>query len=138
MPPVDSRLGPGTLSLGTTLTTAGCQMSNVKLVPEYDEEDGLPTLCDPAPPPEITEKWKLTGTAVQDWEEDAGFIEFCRTNAKSVQTFSWVPNTSLTPVITYAGSVQVRAVEFGGDVAKQNTSDFEFAVVGVVTRTSAP
>lgn len=138
MPPVDSRLGPGTLTIGTTMTSAGCQASNVKLVPEYDEEDGTPTLCEPQPPPLLTEAWKLTGTSIQDWEDDAGFVEFCRLNAMTEQTFSWVPNTSYDPVVTYSGTVQIRAIEFGGDVSKQNTSDWEFSLSGVPTRTSVP
>jgi hypothetical protein len=131
---VDSRQGPGTLSLGT-LTGAGCQMGNVRLVPSQDEEDGTPTLCDPKPPPLVTESWALEGTAVQDWEDAAGFVEFCRTNSGQVVTFEWVPSTSVVPVVTYSGSVQVRAVEFGGDVGPQNTSDYTFPVVGELTRT---
>jgi hypothetical protein len=131
----DSRLGPGTLTLGT-MTGAGCQMGNVKLVPSRDEEDGTPTLCEPKPAPLITTTWALEGTAVQDWEKDDGFVEFCRLNDGTTVPFSWVPNTGKG--ITYAGNVQVRAVEFGGDVAKQNTTDFAFPVVGDVARTKAP
>lgn len=138
MPPVDSRLGPGTLTIGPVGTALeyGCQASNVKLVPEYDEEDGTPTLCEPKPAPLLTESWKLTGTAIQDWSEDDGFVEFCRLNSMTEQPFTWVPNTSITPVVTYSGTCQVRAIEFGGDVAKQNTSDWEFSLVGVPTRTA--
>jgi hypothetical protein len=110
-------------------------MSNVRLVPSRDEQDGTPTLCDPAPAPLITTSWALTGTAVQDWELDDGFVEFCRTNDGTTVTFEWVPNTAKQ--ITYSGSVQVRAVEFGGDVARQNTTDFEFPVVGDVERENA-
>lgn len=133
---VDSRLGPGTLSLGT-LTGAGCQMSNVRLVPALDETEGTPTLCDPAPPPQITESWTLEGSAVQDWEDAAGFVEFCRINSGQVVTFEWVPSTAVVPVVTFSGSVQVRSVEFGGDVAVQQTSDFSFPVVGDLSRTEA-
>lgn len=132
---VDSRLGPGTLTLGT-LTGAGCQMSNVRLVPDREEEDGTPTLCDPEPPPLITTSWTLAGSAVQDWEDPDGFVEFCRTNDGTTVTFEWVPNTDVG--VTFEGSVQVRAVEFGGDVAVQTTTDFEFPVVGAITRTEAP
>jgi hypothetical protein len=107
-------------------------MSNVRLVPSRDEEDGTPTLCDPKPAPLITTSWSLQGTAVQDWEEDDGFVEFCRNNDGTTVTFEWVPNTAKD--ITYSGSVQVRAVEFGGPVAAQNTTDYEFPVVGDITR----
>lgn len=128
----DSRLGPGTLTLGT-MTGAGCQMSNVKMVPSTDSEDGTPTLCDPNPAPLVETKWTLEGEAVQDWELNDGFVEFCRLNDGTVVTFEWTPNTAKG--VKYSGSVQVRAVEFGGDVGKQNTTDFEFPVVGDLTRT---
>ena len=132
----DSRLGPGTLTLGT-LTGAGCQMSNVRLVPEAQEEDGTPTLCDPEPPPLLSTDWSLQGTAVQDWELPAttGFVEFCRVNDGLTVTFEWEPSTTIG--ITYSGSCQVRAVEIGGDVAVQTTTDFEFPVVGALVRTEA-
>lgn len=132
----DSRQGPGTLSLGT-LTGAGCQMSNVRLVPSQDETEGTPTLCDPTPAPDVRTIWTLEGTAVQDWEDAAGFVEFCRANDGQTVTFDWVPNTTLTPAVTYSGSCQVRAVEFGGDVGVQNTTDYTFPVVGSLTRTEA-
>lgn len=133
---VDSRLGPGTLSLGT-MTGAGCQMSNVKLVPTREETEGTPTLCEPKPAPLIETTWSLQGSAVQDWENSAGFVEFCRNNDGQTVSFTWVPNTSLTPEVAFSGSVQVRAVEFGGDIGKQNTTDFEFPVVGALDRTEA-
>lgn len=133
----DSRLGPGTLSLGT-LTGAGCQMSNVRLVPEQNEEDGTPTLCDPKPAPLTETSWSLQGSAVQDWELDAttGFVEFCRTSDGDTVTFQWLPSTASG--VTYSGSCQVRAVEIGGDVGVQTTTDFEFPVVGDLTRTDVP
>ena len=129
---VDSRQGPGSLTLGT-LTGAGCQMSNVRLVPSQDETDGLPTLCDPAPPPELSTTWALEGTAVQDWETVDGFVEFCRLNDNTVVTFEWTPNTDLQ--VVFSGSCQVRAVEFGGDINVQTTTDFSMPVVGDVVRT---
>jgi hypothetical protein len=136
MPATDSRQGPGTLTLGT-LTGAGCQMSNVRLVPEAEEEDGLPVLCDPDPAPSLTTNWSLQGTAVQDWElsADTGFVEFCRVNDGLTVAFTWVPNTDIG--VEYSGSCQVRAVEIGGDVAVQTTTDFEFPVVGELTRVDA-
>jgi hypothetical protein len=130
----DSRQGPGTLSLGT-LTGAGCQMSNVRLVPGQEETEGTPTLCDPNPAPDVSTTWALEGSAVQDWENSAGFVEFCRQNDGNVVAFDWHPNTSLTPDVTYSGSCQVRAVEIGGDVGVQNTTDFSFPVVGDLSRT---
>jgi hypothetical protein len=132
----DSRQGPGTLVLGT-LTGAGCQMGNVRLVPAQEETDGTPTLCDPQPAPEVRTTWTLEGSAVQDWENSDGFVEFCRNNDGTVVPFDWHPNTSLLPDVSYSGSCQVRAVEIGGDVGVQNTTDFSFPVVGDLSRAEA-
>lgn len=137
MPVTDSRLGLGTLKLGT-LTDAGCQMANVRLVPDHADEDGTPTLCDPEPPPLLTTTWTLQGTAIQDFELPAatGFQEYCRANNGATVTFDWEPNNSYGEVtdLKYSGSCQIRAVEIGGDVAVQITTDFEFPVVGDITR----
>jgi hypothetical protein len=129
---VDSRLGPGTLSLGST--DYGTQISNVRLTPTNDTEDGTPTLGIPTPPPLVTLTWSLSGTAIQDWENVDGFVEYCRTNANTVVAFDWTPNTDKG--VSFSGTCQVVAVEIGGDVNSQNTTDFEFAVVGDITRTN--
>ena len=131
--PVDSRLGPGTLTLGAT--DYGPQASNVRLVPDHAEEDGTPTLGDPTPAPDITTTWSLSGTAIQDWEEPLGFVEYCRDNNNTNVAFTWVPLTGAG--VTFSGTCKVKAVEFGGDVAVQNTSDWEFPVVGDITRVDA-
>jgi hypothetical protein len=126
----DSRLGPGTMSLGST--DYGTQVSNVRLVPSNDTADGTPTLGIPTPPPLITTTWELQGEAIQDWENADGFVEYCRTNNNTTVAFSWVPNTGKG--VTYSGQCTITAVEIGGDVASQLTTSFTFAVVGDVAR----
>ena len=130
---VDSRLGPGVLKLGAT--DYGTQISNVKLVPSHNTEDGTPTLGIPKPAPLVTTKWELSGTAIQDWEAKAGFVEYCRENNMAEVAFIWTPNNDKG--VTFTGTCQVLAVEIGGDVATQTTTDFTFAVVGDVTRAEA-
>jgi hypothetical protein len=127
----DSRLGPGTLTLGTT--DFGVQISNVSLIPSHATTDGTPTLGTPEPAAEATTTWALKGSAIQDWESAAGFVEYCRANNNVVVSYSWVPNTAKT--VTYSGTCKVLAIEIGGDVNKQVTSDFEFSVVGSPTVT---
>jgi hypothetical protein len=135
-PPIDTRLGPGTLKLGAPLVDYGPQISNVLLEPSQDEEDGTPTLGDPDPLPEITESWVLTGEAVQDFEEPAGLVNYCFDNALTVVAFEWVPNTPAG--VKWTGDVLITALPIGGDVAVQNTSAFSFAVQGVPTRVDPP
>ena len=132
MSATDSRLGPGTLSLGST--DYGMQASNVRLVPSNDSTDGTPTLGEPNPAPILTTSWELSGTAIQDWETEgpAGFVEYCRANNNTVVAFEWVPNSGKT--VKYTGTCQIQAVEIGGDVNVQITTDFTFPVVGDITR----
>lgn len=134
MATTDSRLGPGELTLGTT--DFGAQASNVRLTPTHSSTDGTPTLETPEPAAEVTTKWALSGSAIQDFESATGFVEYCRTNNNTEVAFIWIPNTDTG--VTYSGTCKVLAVEIGGDVAKQNTSDWEFEVVGSITRTVTP
>lgn len=129
----DNRLGPGTLTVGGT--DFGGQVSNVGLIPTKTSTDGTPTLGTPEPAPDESTTWALKGNAVQDWAVTGGFAEYCRLNDGDEVAFSWVPNTDLE--ITYSGTCKVHAIDIGGDVAKQNTSSFEFAVVGAITRVAA-
>ena len=126
----DSRLGPGTLTLGST--EYGTQVSSVRLVPSNDTADGTPTLGIPDPAPLITTKWTLEGDAIQDWESADGFVEYCRSNNNTTVTFSWVPNSG--KAVTYSGSCTITAVEIGGSVAEQLTTSFSFQVVGDISR----
>lgn len=126
----DSRLGPGTLTIGTT--EYGVQISNVRLTPDVSTEDGTPTLGIPEPAPLSSIAWSLAGSAIQDWEDDVGFVNFCMDNALAELAFVWVPLDDAT--VEYTGTVQVLPVEIGGDVAVQATTDFEFPVIGTPIR----
>lgn len=128
--PTDSRLGAGTLTLGTT--DFGAQISNVILSPSHDKADGTPTLGDPTPTPEVTTTWTLKGNAIQDWEDSAGVVEYLRANNNTEVAFVWEPNSAIG--VSYTGDCKVYAVEIGGDVATQNVSAFEFDVVGDPSR----
>ena len=56
----DSRLGPGTLTIGST--DYGAQISNVRLVPSNDSTDGTPTQGAPPPAPIQETAWGRDGT----------------------------------------------------------------------------
>jgi hypothetical protein len=130
MPVTSSRLGPGVLSLGTEPVVFSCQVTNCRLVPSANEEDALPTLCEPDRPASVTFDWSLAGTVIQDWElsDTEGFVEYCRAHAGQEVPFEFVPNSTLT--VKYTGTCQIRPVEIGGDVAAQTTTDFEFPLNG--------
>jgi hypothetical protein len=134
MPLADSRLGPGTLTLATF--DHSFQIANVALEPDVSDEDGTPTLAVPEPAPLATVAWALTGTAIQDFELPAGFVNYCMDNALAEVAFEWVPNTAYG-LLKYAGTCQVRPVTVGGDVAVQITTDFSFPCIGEPVRTDA-
>ena len=130
----DSRLGPGTLQLGTA--EYGQQITNVVLTPSIDSTDGTPTLADPEPLPEQKETWALEGSAIQDFELATGFVNYCFDNSGTTVAFTWTPDTALG--VVYAGSVLLSAVPIGGDAGVQITADFSFPVDGKPTRTDPP
>jgi len=128
----DSRLGPGTLTIATN--DYSYQIANAALEPDISDEDGTPTLADPDPAPLATISWKLTGSAVQDFELGAeSFLNYLMDNALSEVAFEFTPNTAATT--SYTGTVQLRPATIGGDAGVQITSDFELPVIGAITRT---
>jgi hypothetical protein len=126
----DSRLGPGTLTLGAA--EYGQQITNVVLTPTIDSTDGTPTLADPEPLPEQKESWALEGSAIQDFELAAGFVNYCFDNAGEEVAFVWTP---LDAGVSWAGTCLVTAIPIGGDAGVQITADFSFAVNGRPVRT---
>jgi hypothetical protein len=130
----DSRLGVGTLLLGTT--DYGAQLANVVLTPTVDSTDGTPTLGIPDPLPEEKESWALEGSAIQDFELATGFVNFCFDNAGTLQPFEFTPVTD--NATKYAGQCRVWSIPIGGDAGVQITADFSFAVEGKPTRTDPP
>jgi hypothetical protein len=129
----DSRLGPGTLTLATI--DFAVQASSVKLTPSVDSTDGTPTLAAPAPAPESKITWSLDISAIQDFEDAAGFVNYLMDNALAEVPFAWTPNTDI-PSPAYSGTVQIIPIEIGGDVAVQIVSDVSLPVVGEPLRTA--
>jgi hypothetical protein len=133
MPLIDSRLGPGTLTLAGT--DYSFQAANVVLTPDVSEEDGTPTLATPEPSPLATIKWALEGSVIQDFTAGPeAFVNYCMDHALEEVAFEFVPATA-TAELAYSGTVQVRPVPIGGDAAVQVTADFSMPIVGPVVRT---
>lgn len=131
MPFADSRLGPGTLMLGTA--EFNTQVSAARLTPSVDSSDGTPTLAVPAPAPETKISWALNIDAIQDFTEAAGLVNYLMDNALDEVAFTWTPSTA--DATSYAGTVQIVPIEIGGDVAVQVVTSVELPVVGQPTRT---
>jgi hypothetical protein len=124
---VDSRLGPGTLTIDAA--DYSYQIANAALEPDISDEDGTPTLATPSPAPLATIKWKLTGTAIQDFEAGAtSFLNYLMDNALAEVAFVFTPDSEQAP--SYSGTVQIRPAIIGGDAGVQITSDFELPLIG--------
>jgi hypothetical protein len=130
----DSRQGPGTLTIGTPPdgVEVSTQASAVKLTPTVNSNDGTPTLATPDPAPETDVAWSLNVSAIQDFEDPVGFVNYLMDNALAELPFSWEPLTGAGP--TYSGTVQLVPIEVGGDVAVQVVTDVELPLVGLPTR----
>jgi hypothetical protein len=129
MPFTDTRLGPGTLQLGTAPGTEyGFQVSALTLTPAVDSTDGTPTLAVPAPAPETKTSYTLDGTAINDFADAAGLQRYCYDQDGQTVPFTWTSNT--TDGTTCAGEVVVRAFPMGGNVGEQLTTDFSWPCVG--------
>jgi len=132
---VDSRLGPGTLTIATA--DYSYQIANVALEPNIKDSDGTPTLATPAPPPIATLTWHLKGKAIQDWQLGAtSFLNYLMDHALEEVAFDFTPSTA--DGVKYNGTAQLRPAAIGGDAGVQITSDFDFPVVGTPTRVDPP
>lgn len=133
MPIEDSRLKGGTLTLDAQPFAK--QMTSVSLEPSEDTEgDPVETLDGSTIEADEVTSWVLNLGAIQDFDDPAGFVEFARAQRGELVPFSWKPNnTAEAP--TYTGTVRVRAVTIGGDVAGRLTTSKAWAVVGEPTAT---
>lgn len=130
MPTTESKLDTGTLTIGGTQFAA--QASAVKIVPARDTSgDSLPLLDGGELPADSVRSYTLQITAVQDFTDPAGFQRYSWTADGTAVAFTWTPNGHAND--TFTGTVQVQALEVGGEVKKRLTVDAEWPCVGDVT-----
>jgi len=132
----ESRLKDGILTLGATPEDFSCQITNCRINSTYDDDgDAVETLCgDTIPPGRKLGGRSLAGTVIQDWSASSGsFIDYCWDNDLAVVAFSFTPATGT--VLTGDCRIEVPGETYGGDVNVRITSDFEFGIIGDVTRT---
>ncbi len=123
MPITDARNKNGTLTLdGDSFEV---QVTSVALTPSTDEEgDAVETLSGDTITPDDVTTWTLDITAIQDFTDAAGFLEFCRANAGDVVTFTWKPGAAAVP--NWAGTCKIRPVVIGGNVNERLESEASF------------
>jgi hypothetical protein len=111
-----------------SLQDVSARCTAVRIVPDVEEGDSMPTLDGGSILGEDTESASLTATLVQDIAA-GGFTEWSWTNAGEEVPFEFIPVTGRT----ITGTVKVRRVEIGGDVQQKNTVDIEWPCVGMPT-----
>lgn len=124
--PKAQKLGPGELKIGGDELDISCQMTEVKITWDYDEDDAVPVLCGGSMPGDTTYQAKLEGEAFQDLTEN-GIIDYTWKNRGEVKTVSFTPTTGKAKV---TGSIVIQPLDLGGDVGKKNTSSLEFSFAG--------
>ena len=125
---VDTRLGPGLLTVGTPGSEFSTQVSALTLTPSFDTTDGTPTLAVPDPPAESSTKYTLDGSAINDFTSATGLSRYAYDHDGEELAFVWTPNTDAGTTCT--GTVVVQAFPMGGKVAEQLVTDFSWPCVG--------
>jgi len=130
---IDSRVRDGVLTLdGVSYAT---QATNVRITPSHEEQGARLEVLDGSEiMPALRRRNTLALEAIQDFDDAEGLIAFSWTTDTTEQPFSWTPGPSAP---TYSGSVQVLAIEVGGQVGERLTTTAEWEVVGDVTVTPA-
>lgn len=124
--PRAQKLGPGELKIGGDELDISCQMTEVKITWDIDEDDAVPTLCGGTMPGDTTYQAKLEGEAYQDLTK-GGILEYTWKKRGEIKSVTFTPTTGTAKI---TGSVVIQPLELGGEVGKKNTSDIEFSFAG--------
>lgn len=127
----ESKLKTGSLKLGPVGSEVefACQQTNVTIASSYSESgDPVEVLCGDNLPAATTVAKSLKVTAIQDFDDPAGFMVYLRTHELEEVEFSWQANP--TSEIA-AGTLQARLGDWGGDVGKRLTTAPEMPILSL-------
>lgn len=132
-PIVEHRVRFGVLTLdGETFES---QATNVNLTPSTSADgDPLEVLSGATIEADDKTDWTLNITAVQDFNDAAGFQAFALSRAGDSVPFTWRPSAAPGSV-SYAGTVTVRPVPIGGDINARLTTAAAWPLAGAPTPT---
>lgn len=125
---VESKLRTGSLKFGATGSEVefSCQATNVTIASTYNESgDPVEVLCGASLPAATTVAKSLKVTAIQDFDDPAGFMRYLRTHELEDVPFSWQANPTAEIA---SGTVQCRLGDWGGDVNKRLTTAPELPI----------
>jgi hypothetical protein len=126
-----TRLGPGTLTIGTaTPFDASCQLANGVVAWDKDKDDDIRVLCGDTVPGATTYTSTFSGTFLQDLADEAGLVAYTWEHKGESLPFEYVPNTAAGATVT--GTITVDPLDVGsdGDYGEVMEADFEWDLVG--------
>ena len=130
-----TRMGPGTITVGTVPLDFSAEVRSVTIAHEYDESSEAVTYLDGSgSPASLTRADSVSFEADNDLSAQ-GIYAFCETNDLTEHAFEYVPSTA--DAASWAGTVQVTLPEeigsdaFGNPIASATT----WAAVGKFTFT---
>jgi hypothetical protein len=136
LPTTTTKLGPGTLTIGTTGTEidVSCLVNNAVIAADKDEGDATTKLCGDVRAGSVTYTYALSGNMDTDVADESGFFALSQEEPGTQQSFVFTPNTEAGTTAT--GTLTIDPLDFGADESGADlTSDFEFTIVGKPTYT---
>lgn len=123
------KLGPGRLQFGETASARefSARLSSVKYSPTIKDEDPVPLLDGSEFVPSGEISGELSGKFYQDFDKN-GLVAWTYAHADEIMPYIFVPNNA--EEMTLKGKVKIKPVAIGGEVKKENTTDFTFNTVG--------
>lgn len=132
-------MGPGMLTIGSeaNLTQFASQVTECVLKPKVDNDDPIPVLSGEEAPGDRSESWTLEGSLLQDLGATGSVVEWLFAHRGELHPFTFVPRSG-TGAKRIIGTLQVEAVDIGGEARTKPSSDFEFVVIGAPTISTVP
>lgn len=114
---------------------------NIRIEPVDPEKSSITTLDGVVHQDVGVYSWKITGTAVQDWDSGRpGLAWYCWTNVGTTKAFVLKHETGTEAAATpkFTGSCVIAPLGYMGDGGVFATSDFEFVITGTLTLDATP
>lgn len=124
------KLGPGTLTVGETASGKefGAGVTKCTIEPSYSDGEKVVVLSGDRDETDGDFEGKLTGEFFQEYTTESLMAWTWKNDGKTLP-FTFIP--SKDSGLTVKGEVKVRPVNIGGDVDKENTAEFEWALTGL-------
>lgn len=133
MAPSVTRLGAGTLTLGSGPLDVSAQIKGITVFCEVDQDDPIFVLSGDLVQDPETYTWKVRGTCLLD-PDTGGIGEYCEDNAGTSVAFALTTATS--GGVSVSGNVYVQPLSIGADeygVLLESDFEWTFAAAPTIT-----